>query len=301
MTERSKGFKKRRKVLEGGAKLIFLFSASLSVVCLLFITLFIGWEGIPLLQKVSLPDFLMGKEWAPTEDPPLFGILPFIAGSLWVTITSLVIAIPVGLSVGIYLAEISKGLFGRIIKSGVELLAGIPSVVFGLFGYIVIAPWVRRCFGSPTGLGILTASLVLAIMVLPTIINITEATLRAVPRELKEASFALGATHWQTLIKTCLPAGKSGIIAGIILGLGRSLGETMAVLMVAGNSITMPKGLLSLTRTLTMNIATDMKYAADDHWTSLFTTALVLFIFILGLNLLVQRLLKNNIGKLLRP
>lgn len=288
---------RKQKVIERSSELFFRLSALISVLGVFFISFFIFWEGLPLFKKVPLTDFLFGRIWNPTGEQPSFGILPFISGSFWVTFLSLGIAVPLGIAVGIYLAVISRGLFGKIIRRGVELLAGIPSVIFGLFGYIALAPVIRKSFGSPTGLGILTASIILAVMILPTIISITETSLRAVPKEIKEASLALGATLWQTTLKTTLPAGKSGIFAGIVLALGRSIGETMAVLMTAGNSITMPENLLSLTRTLTMNIATDMKYAADDHWTSLFTTAAVLFIFILALNLLVQALLHKNLRK----
>lgn len=287
----------KEKILET----VFLICAFVSVLSVLFILIFIIWEGSPLFKKIDPLAFIFGKTWAPTADPPLFGILPFIEGSLWVTLSALLISIPVGVSVGIYMAEMAKGRVAKIMRSVIELLSGIPSVIYGLFGYIALSPLIRKAFGSPTGLGILTAAIVLAVMTLPTIINITEVSIRAVPKDLKEASFALGSTHWQTILRTLLPAGKSGILAGIILGMGRSLGETMAVLMVAGNSIAMPTGLLSLTRTLTMNIATDMKYAADDHWVSLFTTGIVLFLFILVLNLFVQQLLKKQIRNSSRP
>ncbi len=286
-----------KKAGEKVVEKILFFAAVLSVLSVFFITIFIVLEGAPLFRKVGLFEFLFGREWEPTGDPPKFGILPFIMGSIWITLGALVIALPVGLSVGIFLAEMSKGKTAKFLKSVVELLAGIPSVIYGLFGYIAIAPLIRRATDSPTGLGIATASIVLSIMVLPTIINITEVSLRAVPHEFREGSLALGATHWQTIYKTLIPAARSGIIAGIILGMMRAIGETMAVLMVAGNSIQMPKGPLSHARTLTMNIATDMKYASGDHWTSLFTTGIVLFVFILVLNLAVQTLLKRSLEK----
>lgn len=276
---------------------ILFFAAILSVLSVLFITFFIALEGAPLFRKVGLFEFLFGREWEPTGDPPKYGILPFIMGSIWVTLGALAISVPVGLSVGIFLAEMSKGRVSRFLKSVVELLAGIPSVIYGLFGYIAIAPIIRKMTDSPTGLGIVTASIVLAIMVLPTIINITDVSIRSVPQEYKEGSLALGATHWQAIYKTLMPAARSGIIAGIILGMMRAIGETMAVLMVAGNSIQMPEGPLSHVRTLTMNIATDMKYASGDHWTSLFTTGIVLFVFILVLNLAVQTLLKRSLER----
>ncbi len=281
--------------MESTVEKILLISALLSVVSVIFITVFIFQEGLPLFKKVNPLEFLFSSEWSPTGEPPKYGILPFIMGSIWVTLGALIISVPIGLSVGIFMAEMAVGKMAGLLRSVVELLAGIPSVIYGLFGYIAISPIIRRLFDSPTGLGVLTASIVLAIMTLPTIINITEVSLRAVPHELKEASLALGATHWMTIYRVMVPAARSGILAGIVLGMGRAIGETMAVLMVAGNAITMPKGPLSLTRTLTMNIATDMKYAADDHAVSLFTTGIVLFVFILGINLLVQYLMKKAV------
>ena len=287
--------KSSKKILEKTMEKILFFSALLSVVSVIFITVFIFKEGLPLFKSVSPLEFLFSSHWGPTGEPPHYGILPFIMGSLWVTFGALLISVPIGLSVGIFMAEMAVGKVAEILRSVVQLLAGIPSVIYGLFGYIAISPLIRKLFGSPTGLGVLTASIVLAIMTLPTIINITEVSLRAVPRELKEASLALGSTHWMTIYRVLVPAARSGILAGIVLGMGRAIGETMAVLMVAGNAVTMPKGPLSLTRTLTMNIATDMKYAADDHAVSLFTTGIVLFLFILGINLVVQALMKRAV------
>jgi len=287
--------KSSKNIPEAAVETVFLISALLSVISVLFITVFIFREGLPLFGKVSPLEFLFSGRWAPTAEPPEYGILPFIMGSLWVTAGALVISVPIGLAVGIFMAEMADGRVVGLLRSVVELLAGIPSVIYGLFGYIAISPVIRRLFDSPTGLGVLTAGIVLAIMTLPTIINITEVSLRAVPHELKEASLALGATHWMTIYRVLVPAARSGILAGIVLGMGRAIGETMAVLMVAGNAVTMPKGPLSLARTLTMNIATDMKYAADDHAVSLFSTGIVLFIFILAINMTVQYLMKKAV------
>ncbi len=289
--------KSSKSFMESTVEKVLLISALLSVISVVFITVFIFKEGLPLFRAVNPLEFLFSSKWAPTGEPPQYGILPFIMGSIWITIGALIISVPIGLAVGIFMAEMAIGKMAEILRSVVELLAGIPSVIYGLFGYIAISPVVRRLFDSPTGLGVLTASIVLAIMTLPTIINITEVSLRAVPYELKEASLALGATHWMTIYRVMVPAARSGILAGIVLGMGRAIGETMAVLMVAGNAVTMPKGPLSLARTLTMNIATDMKYAADDHAVSLFTTGIVLFIFILGINMLVQYLMKKAVNE----
>ncbi len=286
---------KLKRTVEGFIERFLALCAFISVLSVVFITIFIFREGIPLFKVTDPISFLFGSKWSPTGNPPNYGILAFIVGSLWVTGGSLILALPIGLSVGIFMAEYAKGRFASIVRSVVELLAGIPSVIYGLFGYIAIAPIIRSLTSSETGLGVLTASIVLAIMVLPTIINITEVSIRAVPAELKEASLGLGATHWQTIIRTIIPAAHSGILAGVVLGMGRSIGETMAVLMVAGNAVTMPTGPLSLARTLTMNVATDMSYASDYHWTSLFTTGMVLFVFILIINISVQVLLKQAV------
>lgn len=290
------------RVSKRGEKFIessFLFFALISILSVIFITVFIVIEGIPLFKHVGFFEFMFSSEWEPTADPPSFGILAFIVGSFAVTGLSLVIAVPIGLLVGIFMAEMAKGTAARLIRSGVELLAGIPSVIYGLFGFFFIAPIIRTVSQSNTGLGVLTAAIVLSIMILPTIINITEVSIRAVPQELKEGSLALGATHWQTIMRTLVPAARSGIIAGVILGIGRSIGETMAVLMVAGNSPIMPDSIFSHVRTLTMNIVTDLKYAAVGslHETSLFTTGIILFIFILIINTVVQYTLKKSIRK----
>lgn len=286
---------KRRKLFEKGAEGILLACALLSILTVVFITIFLFQRGLPLFSKTSILNFLFSTNWEPTATVPHYGILSFILGSIYVTGLALVFAVPVGLSVGIYLAELAEKRASRAIRSAVEILAGIPSVIYGLFGIVFISTVTRTLFGG-TGYSLLSASIVLAIMTLPTIINVTEVSLRAVPRELKEGSLALGATHWQTIAKVLVPAGRSGIIAGVVLGMGRALGETMAVLMVGGNAPIMPSGLTGKVRTLTMNIITDMSYAKGDHLTSLFTTGIVLFVFILALNLTVQLALKRSIS-----
>ncbi|MDA3850055.1 MAG: phosphate ABC transporter permease subunit PstC [Spirochaetaceae bacterium] len=289
--------KKTRLIGERSIEVLLLASALLSIISVIFMTLFIFAEGMPLFSRVKVVDFLFGTNWDPQGDVPSFGIFPFIVGSVYVTLTSLVISVPIGLAVGIFMAEYAKGRFANFLRSVIELLAGIPSVIYGLFGYIAIAPLVRKFTNSSSGLGVFTGAVVLAIMVLPTIVNITEVSLRAVPREMKEGSMGVGASHWQTIIRILLPSSRSGIAAGIVLAMGRAIGETMAVLMVAGNSVIMPKGLFSPARTLTMNIATGISYASGDHWVSLFTTGMVLFIFILLLNISVQLLLQRSIKR----
>ena len=285
---------KMRLVGESVMEKVLMLCAFISIISVLFMTIFIFKEGMPLFKHVGLGEFLFGTKWDPQGEEPLFGIFPFIVGSVFVTLLSMVIAVPIGLAVGIFMAEFAKGRMAEILRSVIELLAGIPSVIYGLFGYIAIAPIIRNLTSSNTGMGVLTGAIVLAIMILPTIINITEVSLRAVPGHLKEGSMGVGASHWQTIVKILVPAARSGITAGVILAMGRSIGETMAVLMVAGNSPTMPKGILSSTRTLTMNIATGISYASGDHWVSLFTTGMVLFVFILVLNLVVQIFIKHS-------
>jgi phosphate transport system permease protein len=284
----------QRKKVEKGIEGILLICAAISVLAIVLIIIFIFEEGLPIFNVVPLKEFLFSTRWLPSsESNPGYGILPFIVGSLYVTAGSLIIGIPIGLSCAIYLAEIAKPKSARALKQVVELLAGIPSVVYGFFGVVVICPIVRTLFGG-TGYNVISASIVLAIMVLPTIINVSEVSIRAVPKDYKEGSLALGASHWQTIIKVVLPAAKSGIVAAIILGIGRSIGETMAVLMVAGNAPIMPTGPTSKVRTLTMNIVTDMGYASGDHRTALFATGIVLFVFIMLLNILVNVITKNS-------
>lgn len=287
-----------KKIRERSFEIVILASALVSVLSVLFITWFIFRSGLPLFSKVKLSEFLFGSRWEPVANPPSFGIFAFIAGSFYVTGLSLLMAVPIGLACGIYLAEFARGSIAGFLRSVVNLLSGIPSVIYGLFGIVFVAGAVRVLFGG-NGYSVLSASIILAIMILPTIINITEVSLRAVPSELKEGSLAVGATHWQTIYKVLIPAARSGIAAGIVLGMGRAIGETMAVLLVAGNAPIMPDSPLSMTRTMTMNIITDMSYAEGDHMTSLFTTGIVLFVFILFLNLCVQLFLRrmNNEGK----
>ena len=287
---------KRGRFAEKTIEAVLLGSALVSILTVLFITIFLFRSGLPLFRKISVFEFLTSSNWAPTAAVPHYGILSFIVGSVYVTGFALLIAVPVGLAVGIYIAELAEKKSASSIRSAVELLAGIPSVIYGLFGIAVIASVSRFLFGG-TGYSVLSAAIVLAIMTLPTIINVTEVSLRAVPRELKEASLALGSTEWQTIVRVLVPAGRSGIIAGVILGMGRAIGETMAVLMVGGNAPIMPTGPSSMVRTLTMNIITDMSYATGDHLTSLFATGIVLFVFILVLNLGVQLLLKRSISQ----
>jgi phosphate ABC transporter permease protein PstC len=260
------------------ALLVLAFSA---VSVLAVITLFIFREGTPVMVKYGLGKFLLGLDWYPTEKS--FGLLPMIVGSLAVTVGALVISIPFGLACAVFLTEFSSKGVRRVVKPMIELLAGIPSVVYGFIGVIILVPFIRETMGGP-GLSVLAASIVLGIMVLPTIISISIDSLEAVPRAYREGSIALGATRWQTTRMVMIPAAKSGIIASIILGMGRAVGETMAVIMVAGNAAAIPRAITDPVRTLTSNIALEMGYAAGEHREALFATGVILFVIIMILN-----------------
>ena len=260
------------------ALLVVAFSA---VSVLLVITIFIVQQGTPIMFKYGLKSFLAGGNWYPSEK--VFGLWPMIVGSLFVTAGALVIGIPFGLACAIVLTEFSSKKVRRVIKPVVELLAGIPSVVYGFMGVIILVPFIRQTFGGP-GLSVLAASIVLGIMILPTIISISVDSLQAVPPSYREGSIALGATRWQTVKMVLFPAARSGIIASIILGMGRAIGETMATIMIAGNAAEIPRSLLAPVRTLTSNIALEMSYATGEHREALFATGVILFIIIMVLN-----------------
>jgi phosphate ABC transporter permease protein PstC len=270
--------------LERGEKLIrlaLLLVAFSAVSILLVITLFIFSEGTPVMFRYGLPKFLLSLDWYPLEKS--YGLLPMIVGSLFVTAGALVIGVPFGLACAIVLTEFSSRRLRRLLKPVIELLAGIPSVVYGFIGVVILVPFIRDHLGGP-GLSVLAASIILGIMVLPTIISISIDSLEAVPRSYREGSIALGATRWQTTRMVMFPAAKSGIIASIILGMGRAIGETMAVIMIAGNAATIPHSPLDPVRTLTSNIALEMGYAAGEHREALFATGVILFIIIMVLN-----------------
>ncbi len=288
---------KHRKLLEGAVEKLLFVCAMVSILTIIFITIFIFSAGLPLFEEVSVTEFLFSDRWRPTDDQnPGFGILAFIVASILVTMGALVIGVPIGLASAIHLAELAGDRFARFLKSVVEILAGIPSVVYGFFGTVLLAPVNRMLFGG-TGFNILSASMILAIMILPTIISLSEVSIKSVPKELKAASLALGASHWQTIVRVILPAASSGIIAAVVLGTGRAVGETMAVLMVAGNAPMMPEAVTSMVRTLTMSIAGDMGYAAGIHRTALFTTSIVLFVFVMALNVIIKIITRKGRAK----
>jgi phosphate transport system permease protein len=264
------------KVVERG--LMMLAFSSVGILAL--ITIFIFREGGPLILDVGLGHFF-GTEWRPGEKQ--YGISLMIVGSAVVTLGALVIGVPLGIACAVVLTEMAPHRVKSALKPAIEILAGIPSVVYGFMGIVVLLPWIRENFGGP-GASALAGSVILGIMILPTVIGISVDALQAVPRSFREGSLALGATQWQTIWRVVIPAGRSGIVAAVILGMGRAVGETMAVIMVAGNSVQMPGSPLDPVRTLTANIALEMGYAAGDHRAALFATGIVLFLIIMGLN-----------------
>lgn len=268
---------------EKSMKVVFLIAACASILAVVLICLFLFANGIPAIAKIGVFDFLLGKTWKPLND--IYGIFPMILGSIYVTAGAIIVGVPIGILCAIFMARFCPKKLYKILKPALELLAGIPSIVYGFFGLVVLVPIVQNLFGSG-GKGILTASVLLGIMILPTIIGVAESSLRAVPDSYYEGSLALGATHERSVFFTILPAAKSGIMAGVILGIGRAIGETMAVVWVAGNQAIVPDGILSGVRTMTANIVLEMGYAADMHREALIATGVVLFVFILIINLL---------------
>ena len=266
---------------------VLLLSAITGILGVVLITVFIVKEGIPVLSSTGLLNFLGGTKWAPTNE--IFGIFPMIVGSSLTTLGALIIGVPIGLGCSIYLAELASQRVQNILRPGIDLLAGIPSVIYGLYGMVVIVPLIRKTFGG-SGFSVLAGSVVLAIMILPTIINISTSSIKAVPKDYKEASLAMGSSHWQAIINVILPSAKSGIFAGIILGLGRAIGETMAVIMITGNTAIIPKSIFSSVRTLTGNIGIEMGYASGTHQQALFATGIVLFVFIMIINAIANSL-----------
>lgn len=282
-----------KQLKENGMRLVFLLTACVSIASVALICVFLFANGLPAIGKIGPANFLLGTEWRPSND--IYGIWPMIVGSIYVTAGSLLIGVPIGILTAIFLARFCpKGLY-KIIKPAVSLMAGIPSVVYGFFGLVVLVPLVRELFGG-RGMSVLTASLLLGLMLLPTIIGVAETSIRAVPESYYEGALALGATHERSVFFALLPAAKSGIFAAVVLGVGRALGETMAVMMVAGNQPVIPEKLTSGVRTLTTNIVLEMGYSTDLHRQALIATAVVLFVFILIINLCFS-LLKRGPGK----
>ncbi len=286
---------KVKHVIERVMNTVFFICGMVSIAAVLLITIYMVIAGLPAILEIGPIDFLFGQVWQSTAADPQFGILPFIMTSVWGTLGAVVIGVPIGLCTAIFLSKLAPPKLAAIVHPAVELLAGIPSVVYGLIGMMVLVPGVMNLFNLKSGSTLLTAILVLAVMILPSIISVSETALRAVPPEYEEASLGLGATWIETVCKVSVPAAKSGIAAGVVLGVGRAIGEAMAVMMVAGNVANMP-GLFKSVRFLTTAVASEMSYAADGSLQkqALFSIGLVLFLFIMLINLLLGRILKKG-------
>lgn len=271
-----------RKYSEKIMKIVFLTAACVSILAVILICIFLFASGVPAIREIGISDFLLGGSWKPNQG--LYGIFPMIVGSIYVTAGAIVVGVPIGLLCAVFMARYCPAGLYRILKPAVDLLAGIPSIVYGFFGLMVIVPMVQNMFGG-SGKSLMTASVLLGIMILPTIISVAESNIRAVPEQYYEGSLALGATKERSVFRAVLPAAKMGIMAGIILGIGRAIGETMAVVMVCGNQAIMPQGITEGVRTLTANIVLEMGYASGLHREALIATAVVLFVFILIINL----------------
>ena len=280
-----------KRMKEKGMEVVFLLAACMSILSVALICVFLFANGIPAIGEIGVGKFLAGIDWRPTNE--IFGILPMILGSVYVTAGAIIIGVPIGILAATFMAKFCPKAIYKPLKTGINLMAGIPSVVYGFFGLCVLVPMCRNCFGG-NGNSMLTASVLLGIMILPTIIGVSETAIRAVPEKYYQGALALGATHERSVFLTVLPAAKSGILAGVILGIGRAIGETMAVIMVAGNQARLPKGLLKGVRTLTANIVMEMGYATGLHRKALIATGVVLFVFILIINLLFSCVVRKN-------
>lgn len=273
------------------AKILFMIAAAISVAAVVVICVFIFGNGVPAIAEIGVFDFLFGTTWRPSNE--IFGIGTMIVGSLYVMAGALVIGVPLGILCAIFLANFGSNRVAKVAKAGVQLLAGIPSVVYGFFGLVVLVPFIRANLGG-TGQSVLCASIVLGIMILPTIITLSESALKAVPQTYYEGALALGADHERSVMRVVLPAAVSGIMASIILAIGRAIGETMAVIMVAGNQVQLPGAITEGVRTMTANIVLEMGYAADLHRGALIGTVCVLFVFILIINFCFSAIKRRN-------
>ena len=287
--------KQKLRPLEVFMNFLFFLCGMLAVGCVILISVYMIASGVPAIRKIGLFRFLFGTEWASTAAEPKFGILPFILTSIYGTAGAIVLGVPVGFMTAVFLAKVAPPRLASLVRPAVDLLAGIPSVVYGLIGMMVLVPAVRVAFHLPDGASLFCAILVLAVMILPSIISVSETALKAVPKEYEEASLALGATHIETVFRVSVPAASSGIAASIVLGIGRAIGEAMAVIMVAGNVANMP-GLFQSVRFLTTAVSSEMAYASGLQRQALFSIALVLFLFIMLINIVLNTLLKRKKG-----
>ena len=278
-------------VKEGVARVIFTIAAAVSIAAVALICIFLFANGVPAMAEIGLPEFLFGTTWRPSND--IYGIFPMIVGSIYVTAGAIIVGVPIGLLTAIFLSRFSNGKISAVLKPGVELLAGIPSVIYGFFGLMVIVPFIRDNMPG-NGYSLLAASVLLGIMILPTIITVSQSALDAVPKQYYEGSLALGAGHERSVFSVVVPAASSGILAGVVLGIGRAIGETMAVIMVAGNQTVIPDSIFDGVRTMTANIVLEMGYAADLHRGALIATGVVLFVFVLIITLCVNAIKRSS-------
>lgn len=276
-----------RRAKEKAMQGVFFLTAITSIAAVVLICIFLFYNGVPAMAKIGFFDFVGGQKWAPTNVPASYGIFDMIIGSLYVTAGAIIIGVPIGILTAVFLARFCPKPLYKVLKPATELLAGIPSIVYGFFGLMVIVPFIRNNFGG-NGSSLLAASFVLGIMILPTIIGVSESALRAVPESYYEGALALGATKERSVFKTVLPASKSGVLAGVVLGIGRAIGETMAVVLIAGNQVQLPDSLTDGVRTLTANIVLEMGYSTGLHREALIATGVVLFVFILLITLSMQ-------------
>ncbi|WP_080799609.1 phosphate ABC transporter permease subunit PstC [Arabiibacter massiliensis] len=281
-------------IKEGLARALFAGAAGISILAVALICVFLFANGVPAMAQIGLPDFLFGTTWRPAND--LYGIFPMIIGSIYVTAGAIVVGVPTGLLTAIFLSRFASGRVAAVLKPGVELLAGIPSVVYGFFGLVVMVPLIRDTMPG-RGQSLLAAAVLLGIMILPTIITVAQSALDAVPKKYYEGALALGADHERSVFRVIVPAAASGIMAGVVLGVGRAIGETMAVIMVAGNQPVIPESIFAGVRTMTANIVMEMGYAADLHRGALVATGVVLFVFILGITMLFNQIKKRGEAK----
>lgn len=285
--------KKAANFIEKSMNIIFTFCGFLAVAFVILITGFLLTSGMPAIGKIGITDFLFGRSWASTATPPSYGILPFILTSVYGTLGAIIIGVPIGILCAIFVAKMANDKIAKTVRTSVDLLSGIPSVVYGLVGMIIIVPLVRETFNLPDGANLFSAIIVLTVMILPSVISVSETAIRAVPKEYEEASLALGATKTETVFKVIVPAAKSGILTSVVLGIGRSIGEAMAVMMVSGNVANMP-GLFKSVRFLTTAVASEMSYSSGLQREALFSIALVLFVFILIINLVLNLIVKKD-------
>ena len=287
--------KQKLRPMELTMNAVFFICGFIAIVFVLFISIYLIISGIPAIREIGLVDFLFGTEWASTAAEPKFGILPFILTSIYGTCGAIIIGVPVGFMTAVFLAKIASPKLAAIVRPAVDLLAGIPSVVYGLIGMMVLVPAVREAFDLPDGASLFCAIIVLAVMILPSIISVSETALKSVPREYEEASLALGATHIETVFRVSVPAASSGIAAAVVLGIGRAIGEAMAIIMVAGNVANMPS-LFASVRFPTTAVSSEMAYASGLQRQALYPIALLLFIFIMIINVALNTLLKRKKG-----